>query len=193
MAANPRIFTIWPFTESLCQPLGFFNLCWLDRKLPKKKNHVLFFFFLALLGLCCCAQAFSSCREQGLLSSCGVQASLYGGFPWLQITGFRVRGLQFLGCMRLDALRHVGSSQTRNQTHVSCTGRQILCHWSNREIQEPCVNCFVLCSSLPGRAVVCSKYWPGYWYPKDPENLAIYSTNKWKFREREASPFSFLF
>ena len=26
-----------------------------------------FFFFLAALGLCCCAQAFPSCREQGLL------------------------------------------------------------------------------------------------------------------------------
>ena len=24
--------------------------------------------FLAVLGLCCCAQAFSSCRERGLLS-----------------------------------------------------------------------------------------------------------------------------
>ena len=40
-----------------------------------------FFFFLILFiyfwlpSLHCCAQAFSSCGEQGLLSSCGAQAS----------------------------------------------------------------------------------------------------------------------
>lgn len=28
-----------------------------------------------VLGLCCCAQAFSSCGELGLLSSCGAQAA----------------------------------------------------------------------------------------------------------------------
>ena len=30
---------------------------------------------LAVLGLCCCTRAFSSCSEQGLLSSCGAQVS----------------------------------------------------------------------------------------------------------------------
>jgi len=34
-------------------------------------------FFLAALGLCCHARAFSSCGEQGLLSSCGMWASHY--------------------------------------------------------------------------------------------------------------------
>ena len=29
--------------------------------------------------------------------------------------------------------QHVGSSQTRDQTHVSCIGRQILYHWATRE------------------------------------------------------------
>ena len=29
-----------------------------------------------------------------------------------------------------------GSSQPRNQTHVSCTGRQILYHWATRESQN---------------------------------------------------------
>ena len=29
------------------------------------------YLFLATLGLCCCMRAFSSCSEQGLLSSCG--------------------------------------------------------------------------------------------------------------------------
>ena len=35
---------------------------------------------MAALGLCCCAWGFSSCSEQGLLSSCGAQASHYGDF-----------------------------------------------------------------------------------------------------------------
>ena len=34
----------------------------------------------AVLGLCCCARAFSSCSESWLLSSCGKQASRFGGF-----------------------------------------------------------------------------------------------------------------
>ena len=36
--------------------------------------------FLTVLGLCCCSQALSSSGEQGLLSSCGAQASHAGGF-----------------------------------------------------------------------------------------------------------------
>ena len=31
------------------------------------------------------------------------------------------------------ALQHVGSSRTRDWTHVSCIGRQILHHWAARE------------------------------------------------------------
>ena len=34
---------------------------------------------MAALGLCCPVRAFSSCGEQGLLSSCGEQASHRGG------------------------------------------------------------------------------------------------------------------
>ena len=46
-------------------------------------KHFFFIFihlFLAVLGLCCCMWAFSSCRDQGLFSSCGVQTSYCGGF-----------------------------------------------------------------------------------------------------------------
>ena len=35
--------------------------------------------------------------------------------------------------MGLAALQHVGSSHTRDWTHVSCTGRWILYHWATRE------------------------------------------------------------
>ena len=40
----------------------------------------LFILFLAALGLHCYVRAHSNCDEQGLLSSCGVQASHCGGF-----------------------------------------------------------------------------------------------------------------
>ena len=44
-------------------------------------NNFFISLFLAVLGLCCCAIFFfSSCGEQGLLSSCGVWASHWGGF-----------------------------------------------------------------------------------------------------------------
>ena len=42
--------------------------------------------FLAALGLCGCAWVFSSCDEQGLLSSCDAQASHCSGSSW-QSTG----------------------------------------------------------------------------------------------------------
>ena len=35
---------------------------------------------MTMLGLHCCVQAFSSCDEQELLSSCNAQASRYDGF-----------------------------------------------------------------------------------------------------------------
>ena len=41
------------------------------------------------------------------------------------------QGLQGAGCSLyrgLIALQHVGSSQIRNRTHISCMGRQLLCH-----------------------------------------------------------------
>jgi len=44
-----------------------------------------------------------------------------------------------LWCMGSVALRHMKSSQTRDQTRVPCTGRQILNHWTTREVQHPLV------------------------------------------------------
>ena len=35
----------------------------------------------------------------------------------------------------LAALKHVGSSQTRDWTHVPCIARRILNHWTTREAQ----------------------------------------------------------
>ena len=98
--------------------------------------------------------AFPSCGEQGLLSTCGAWASHCSGFSGcraqalgysgsvivvirlsscgaqgqqLQLLGSRAQAQQLL-CLGLVALQHGGSSQTRDQTCVSCIGRQILYH-----------------------------------------------------------------
>ena len=49
-----------------------------------------YFLFLAALGLCCCPPAFSSCREQGLLSSYSLWASHCGDISYCRA--------QTLGC-----------------------------------------------------------------------------------------------
>ena len=62
----------------------------------------IYFLFLAALDLCCCAQAFSSCLEQGLHSSCCVQASWCGGFSccraWVLGTRVSVLTARGLSC-----------------------------------------------------------------------------------------------
>ena len=83
-----------------------------------------YFFILTVLSLHCCAQAFSGCSGQELL----IVAVCRLLIPWLlllQSTGSRVRA-QYSWRTGLVTLRHVGSSQTRNQTCVPCSGRRIL-------------------------------------------------------------------
>ena len=88
--------------------------------------------FLAALGLRCCMQAFSSRGEQGYSSGCGAWACRWGGFS-LWSMGSRAQAQQ-LWPTGLIGPRHMGSSRTRSQTHVLCVGRQILNHWTIREI-----------------------------------------------------------
>ena len=61
----------------------------------------------------------------------------------LQSTGSRHTGfsscsmwVQQLRCMGLVVLKHVESSQIRDQTHGTCTGRRILNHGTTREVQR---------------------------------------------------------
>ena len=95
--------------------------------------------FLALVGLCSCVQAFSSCSEQGLLSSCGAQVSHCGGFSCfgarlLGSGAFRscstrayqlwARGLQSVESTvvahGLSCATHMETSQTTDRTCVPC-------------------------------------------------------------------------
>ena len=92
------------------------------------------------LGLHCCS-CFSLTGARGRLSSRGAQASHWGGFSCcransgvldfqqFQLPGFRAQTQQ-LWQTGSYASCHVGSSQTRDQTYVSCIGSQIFYDWT---------------------------------------------------------------
>ena len=86
-----------------------------------RKRHL----FLVALDLHCCMQAFSSCSEQGLLSSCSARASHCSG-----LSCWAAWALEHMG---LVASWHVGSFLTRDQTCVPCTVRRTLNHWTIME------------------------------------------------------------
>ena len=90
---------------------------------------------------------FSSCGEEGLLSSCDARVSHCSGFfccrtqaegVWASVvaahgfSSYSSRGLEqrlsSCGAGGLVDLWHVGSSQIRGRTPVSCIDRQILYH-----------------------------------------------------------------
>ena len=75
-----------------------------------------------------------------VFSSCRMQAQQ------LQLAGSRAQAQ--LWRMALVALQHVESSWTRDQTHVPCTGRQILIHCTNREVLGPYLLLVLNVSSL---------------------------------------------
>ena len=66
-------------------------------------------------------------------SSCGSRAQQ------LQLAGSRAQAQQ-LWRTGLVAPRHVGSSRTRAQTRVSCTGRRIIDHCATRDVPTPILN-----------------------------------------------------
>ena len=130
---------------------------------------------LAVLDLCC-TQAFSSCGELGLLSSCPPQASHCGGVSCCgaQVLGTRasvvslVLGLRDLECagfsscgsqglerrlsLQLSGLvapLQVESFWTRDQTQVPCIGRWILIHCTTRKVQKH----GVLITGLSGKSL----------------------------------------
>ena len=74
---------------------------------------------------------FSSCSTWAL--ECAGFSSCSGWAQWLRLAGSRAWA-QKLWHMGLVAQWHVGSSQTRDRTHVPCIGRQILNHCITREV-----------------------------------------------------------
>ena len=72
------------------------------------------------------SDGFSCCTTQAL------------GSLWaqsLQLEDSRVQ-TQYLWSRGLAAPQHVGSSQTRDGTHVLCMGRHILNQWTTREVPD---------------------------------------------------------
>ena len=59
--------------------------------------------------------------------------------------------------MGFIALRHVGSSQIRDRTHVSCIGRQIFYSWATREAVKPLWK-EVFRARFPRHLLDCSHY-----------------------------------
>jgi len=108
-----------------------------------------FFFFFKLCIFGCSGSLllyglFSNWGGQGLLSSCSVQASRFCGFSCCrarapghadsEVVAPRLWSTaSVVSVMGLVALQHMGSSWSRDQTCVSCTGGQILIHWATRE------------------------------------------------------------
>ena len=86
-----------------------------------------------MLGLCCCAWTFSSCSEQGLLSSCSSWASHCTDFS---CCGARAPGhTDFSSCgARLSCSFACGIFWTRDRTCVPFIGTQVLNHWTVRKV-----------------------------------------------------------
>ena len=112
------------------------------------------YLFLAAVGLCChapalcwCLWAFSSCDELGLLSSCHMRGSHCRGFScgaqapgcvgFGSCTSWALEGMLSSCGHGLICPMHVRSSRTRDSIHVPCIDRQILNHWTTREVPVP--------------------------------------------------------
>ena len=122
-----RIYLFFSFQAS---QLYFFK----ETVLFKKIIDLLF----SALGLRCYMQAFPSCRERGLLfaAMCGLPiavASLAVEHRCPGLSSCCMQG-QKLWLSGLVAPRHMESSQTRDRTCVPCIGRQILFHYTAREV-----------------------------------------------------------
>ena len=72
--------------------------------------------------------------SRGLLSRCGARASHCSVFSCFRAQPLRACGFQQLQHAGLVAPWHVESSWTKDQTRVPFIGRQILNHWTTREI-----------------------------------------------------------
>ena len=100
-------------------------------------NFFFFFFFLiyGCVGSSFLCEGFLQLRQVGATLHRGARASHYRGPSHCRAQAPDAQAQQ-LWLTGLVALRHVGSSQTRARTRVSCIGRQILNHCATREAQK---------------------------------------------------------
>ena len=104
-------------------------------------------------------------------SPCGAWPPPCGGFPCCMGFGVQTQQLWLTGFV---ALRHVGSSRTRDRTRVSCVGRQILIHCAARESPGSLINLFNKPTSL-FRMLKGIARWKGpyYWVESAITHLEI--------------------
>ena len=113
------------------------------------------------MGLHCCTQVFSHCRGGG----CSVV--LCAGFSLWWLLLLQSTGLQYCSARTqyswhtgFAAPQHVGSSQTRDWTHVLCIAWQILNHWTTRE--APSLDFWWVLSGLSDSCVINVNWRIGY-------------------------------
>ena len=130
---------------SICSIPNVFQVCQLWYSCHLCPFYVVYL-FISALGLHCCA-GFFLVAVSGRYSLFWFRSFSLGKILLLQSMDFRAGRLQKLRCRAqqlqflgsraqaqqlwqpgLFALHHAGSSQTRDRTHVSCIGRQILYH-----------------------------------------------------------------
>ena len=90
--------------------------------------------FLTTLGLPCCVGAFLPLWRSGTTLQWWCFSSHRLLLLWSP--GSSACRLQYLWPTDLVAPWHVRSSRTRDQTHVPCISRQILNHWTTREVPK---------------------------------------------------------
>ena len=95
-----------------------------------------FIFYFWLCWVFVDAHGLFQVAASGATVSWAVHWLLFAMVFLLQGMGSRVHGLQHLWHMDSAAPWYVESSQSRDWTHVPCTGRWILNHWTSREVPE---------------------------------------------------------
>ena len=93
-------------------------------------------FIFGRAGSSFCTRAFSSCGTQASHCgdfSCEAQALGHQGFG--RCGSWALETSSTVARMGLAAPQHMGSSQLRDWTCVSCLGRRILIHWAAKEAQ----------------------------------------------------------
>ena len=98
----------------------------------------LFCFCFAVLGLRCCAWVFSSCSEQGLLSSCGAWGSHCSGSSCCRPRALERTGIAVARGFSRSAAGGILPDQW--QGACSLQWRQILIHCTTREVPPGFLN-----------------------------------------------------
>ena len=121
-----------------------------------------------MLGFQCCKCSFFSCSRCRLFSSCDSWASHRGSFSHLEAqalvsTDFSsyywwalACNLSSCGTLSSVAPRHVGSYRIRDGMWVPSIGRQILHHWTTREVQD---GIFVVVVQSPSHVQLFAIQW----------------------------------